>query len=184
MHLLTVVYTTGALCFKVFLCSLSSYFFILFSIVITSLGEERAGLCASRAFVLYVLFFVIFLFLLVSGVGCGLWLWHSLNFSINVFGIFAICHKQICRDFAIDSWASVSSKFREYSLVRDVCQQQISRLSGIYRWLSPASSKTKSILDMEKISRLLQTQAKPHFWTYRSPIFGFAFIYFKRICFI
>ena len=26
-----------------------------------------------------------FLFLLVSGVGCGLWLWHSLDFSINFF---------------------------------------------------------------------------------------------------
>ena len=46
-----VVYTTGASCFKVFPCSLSSCFFILFSIVITSLGEEGAGLCASRAFV-------------------------------------------------------------------------------------------------------------------------------------
>ena len=31
----------GASCFKVFLCSLSSCFFILFSIVITSLGEEE-----------------------------------------------------------------------------------------------------------------------------------------------
>ena len=44
----------GALCFKVFPCSLSSYFFISFSIVITSLGEEGAGLCASR--VLFVCF--------------------------------------------------------------------------------------------------------------------------------
>ena len=80
-----VVYTTGASCFKVFPCSLSSRFIVLFSIVIISLGEEGAGLCACRAFVLYVLFFVIFLFLLVSGVGCGLWLWHSLDFSINFF---------------------------------------------------------------------------------------------------
>ena len=66
----------GASCFKVFPCSLSSYFFISFSIVIASLGEEGAGLCASRAFVclfLHVLVSVIFLFLLVSGVGCG-WL--------------------------------------------------------------------------------------------------------------
>ena len=47
--------------------------------MITSLGEEGAGLCASRAFVclfvLYVLVFVIFLFLLVLGVAsvcdCG-----------------------------------------------------------------------------------------------------------------
>ena len=32
-------------------CSLSSRFFSPFSIVITSLGEEGAGLCASRAFI-------------------------------------------------------------------------------------------------------------------------------------
>ena len=41
----------GASCFKVFPCSLSSCFFIPFSIVITLLGEEGTGLCASRAFV-------------------------------------------------------------------------------------------------------------------------------------
>ena len=47
--------------------------------MITPLGEEEAGLCASRAivclFVLYVLVFVVFLFLLVSGLAvvcdCG-----------------------------------------------------------------------------------------------------------------
>ena len=79
----------GASCFKVLPCSLSSCFFIPFSIVNASLGEEGASLCASRAFVclfvLHVLVFVLFLFLLMSGVGCGLWLWHSLNFSINFF---------------------------------------------------------------------------------------------------
>ena len=41
----------SASCFKVVPCSLSSCFVIPFSIVITSLGEEGAGLCASRAFV-------------------------------------------------------------------------------------------------------------------------------------
>ena len=41
----------GASCFKVFPCSTSWCFVIPFSIVITSLGEEGAGLCASRAFV-------------------------------------------------------------------------------------------------------------------------------------
>ena len=38
-------------CLKVYPCSLSSCFFIVFSIVITSLGEEGGGMCASRAFV-------------------------------------------------------------------------------------------------------------------------------------
>ena len=46
-----MVYATGASCFKVFACFLSSCFFILFSIVITSLGDKGAGLCASRAVV-------------------------------------------------------------------------------------------------------------------------------------
>ena len=45
------------------------------SIVNISLAEERAGLCIFRAFVccffLHVLIFVLFLFPLVSGVGCG-----------------------------------------------------------------------------------------------------------------
>ena len=46
-------------------------FTVLFSIVITSLWEkEKAGICASRAFV--CLFYVSFLFLLVPVIGCGL----------------------------------------------------------------------------------------------------------------
>ena len=45
-------------------------FFSPFSIVITSLGEETANLSAFRTFVRFVL--VGFLFLLVSGKGCGL----------------------------------------------------------------------------------------------------------------
>ena len=36
---------------NVFPCSLLSCFSALFSIVTTSLGEERAGICVSRAFV-------------------------------------------------------------------------------------------------------------------------------------
>ena len=44
----------GASCSKVFPCSLSSCFFIPFSIVIISRGEEGGGLCASRAFVCFV----------------------------------------------------------------------------------------------------------------------------------
>ena len=42
----------GASCFKVLPCSLSSCF-IPFSIVITSLWEEGASICASRAFVCF-----------------------------------------------------------------------------------------------------------------------------------
>ena len=62
----------AASCFKVFPYSLSSCFVIPFSIVFISLGEEGAGLCASRAFVCLFCIFVIFLFLLLWGVGCSL----------------------------------------------------------------------------------------------------------------
>ena len=79
-----MVYTTGRSYFKVFPCSLSLCFSIPFSILITSLREKGAGLCASRAFVCFVrLSDFPILSLLVSGLGCGLLLWHSLNFSIN-----------------------------------------------------------------------------------------------------
>ena len=65
----------GASYFKAFPCSLSSCFFIPFSIVITSHGEEGPSLCASRAFVFFFVFFCFLrlsfchlLFLLVSDV--------------------------------------------------------------------------------------------------------------------
>ena len=47
--------------------------------------------------------FVCFLFLLVSGKGCGLWLWHSLDLSLTIFCIvvFPNCAQQRFRlDFA------------------------------------------------------------------------------------
>ena len=64
-------------CFNILKSSraLCSHFSVCFSILITSLGEEGAGLCASRTFVCLFcacMFFVLFLFLLVSMVGCGL----------------------------------------------------------------------------------------------------------------
>ena len=62
-------------------------FAIPFSNVITSLGEEGAGMCASRAFVclfvLYVSFFVFFRFSLGIGGWLQFVLWHFLDFSVN-----------------------------------------------------------------------------------------------------
>ena len=53
-------------------------------IAITSLGEERAILVLFvRLFDLCLFGFVGFLFFLVSGRGCGLWLWHSLDVSLT-----------------------------------------------------------------------------------------------------
>ena len=48
-----MVFTTGGfiLSFALSFVHMSLFFSVLFSIMITSLGEERAGLCASRAFV-------------------------------------------------------------------------------------------------------------------------------------
>ena len=85
MLLPTVAYGTdrsiAVVLFMFILCGFVLHTLVLFSIAITSLGEERASLYASRAFVClsdmhYFLSFIRFLF--VSGIGCSLWLWHSL----------------------------------------------------------------------------------------------------------
>ena len=70
-------------------CSLFSCFFfsVLCRILITRLGKREL------VNVLHVLLFVYFArvnwmsFFSPSGVGCGLWLWHSLDISINFIGI-------------------------------------------------------------------------------------------------
>ena len=41
-----------------------------------------------RLVVLRVYVFVLLLFLLVSSTGCGLWLWHTLDVSINFFALY------------------------------------------------------------------------------------------------
>ena len=75
---------------RLLLCFFQSFYF---SIVITSLGEQRANLSAFRTFVRFALQFalVCFLLLLVSGKGCGLRLWHSLDFSLTLFYYFCHC---------------------------------------------------------------------------------------------
>ena len=56
---------------------------------ITSFGEERANLSAFVCLIDLCLFgFVGFLFLLMSGQVCGLWLWHSLDFFLTFFWLF------------------------------------------------------------------------------------------------
>ena len=54
----------------------------------SSLGAQAILLilsCSCRVFVCYALLCVIFLFLLVSWVGCGLWLWYSLDVFIPLY---------------------------------------------------------------------------------------------------
>ena len=79
-----MVYSTRRFVLCLTLCYFVHVFFSPFSIAITSFGEERANLSAFRTFVRFV-GFVGFLFLLVSGKGCGLRLWHSLDFSLTFF---------------------------------------------------------------------------------------------------
>ena len=71
-----VMFCSLALCYVLFFC--------LLSIVITSLGEDRANHCAFRTFFfdLRLFGFVYFLFLLVSGKGCGWFCLFPLSFGI------------------------------------------------------------------------------------------------------
>ena len=68
-----LVYSTGRFVLCLTLCYFVLVFFSPFSIAITLLGEERANLSAfGTLFDLCLFGFVGFLFLLVSGKGCGL----------------------------------------------------------------------------------------------------------------
>ena len=66
-----MVYSARRFAVSLTLCHFVLVFFSPFSIAITSLGEERANLSAFRMFD-RLFGFVGFLFLLMSGKGCGL----------------------------------------------------------------------------------------------------------------
>ena len=68
-------------CVILFLC-----FSVLLSLRLPRLGRRELFLVLLvRLFDLYLFGFVSFLFLLVSGKGCGLCLWHSQDFSLTFF---------------------------------------------------------------------------------------------------
>ena len=72
------------------MCHFVLVFFSPFSVAVASLvgGEGGGGLILVlfvRLFGLCLFRFVGFLFLLGSGKGCGLFLWHSLDFSLTFF---------------------------------------------------------------------------------------------------
>ena len=68
-------------CVILFLC-----FSVLLVLRLPRLGKRELILVFFvRLFNLCLFGFVGFLFLLVSGKGCGLWSWHSLDFSLNYF---------------------------------------------------------------------------------------------------
>ena len=78
-----MVYSTRRFVLSFALCYFVLVFFSPFGTAITSLGEDRANLSTFVRFAL--VWFCLFLFLLVSGKGCGLWLWHSLDFLSYLF---------------------------------------------------------------------------------------------------
>ena len=71
-------------CAILFLC-----FSVLLALRLPRLGKRELILVLFVCLIELCLFgFVGFLFLLMSGKGCGLWLWHSLDFSLTFFVIF------------------------------------------------------------------------------------------------
>ena len=68
-------------CVILFLC-----FSVLLALRLPRLGKRELILVLFVRLIDLCLFrFVGFLFLLMSGKGCGLWLWHSLDFSLTLF---------------------------------------------------------------------------------------------------
>ena len=63
--------------------------FLRFSVLLVLGKRELIVVLFVRLFDLYLFGFVDFLFLFVSGKGCGLWLWHSLDFSLTLFSYVA-----------------------------------------------------------------------------------------------
>ena len=88
-----MVYSTLRFVLCLTLCYFVLGLFSTFSIAITSLGEERILVLFVRLFDLCLFGFVGFLFLLVSGKGCGLRLWHSLDFSLTFFASGIGCNE-------------------------------------------------------------------------------------------
>ena len=128
----------GVSCFKVFPCTLSSCFFITFSFLL-ALWSPRLGkrqlVCASHAFVcfvrdldfsVYLLVFILYCFLLVLGVGCVLWLWHSLDISVNVSAAWGnLC---LCRDrcsvntlIRLTCWQTIYNIFYQILKLVKIC---------------------------------------------------------------
>ena len=109
-------------CVILFLC-----FSILLVLRLPRLGKRELILVLFvRLFDLCLFGFVGFLFLLGSGKGCGLWLWHSLDFSVTFFWkkkIMSIFQEYEAFNIQIRTWNSKAvllsiTKDYIYKLVR------------------------------------------------------------------
>ena len=79
-------------CVILFLC-----FSVLLVMRLPRLGKRELILVLFvRLFDLCLFGFVGILFLLGSGKGCGLWLWHSLDFSLTFFYLLVLCTRKGC----------------------------------------------------------------------------------------
>ena len=92
-----------------FLC-----FSVLLVLRLPRLGKRELILVLFvRLFNLRLFGFVCFLFLLVSGKGCGLWLWHSLDFSLTFF--LAVFVMEILQKIAIHLSSDMKRTFASFS---------------------------------------------------------------------
>ena len=122
-------------CVILFLC-----FSVLLVLRLPRLGKRELILVLfARLFGLCLFRFVGFLFLLESGKGCGLWLWHSLDFSLTFF-----VHP--------NAWSSNCE-----NVPSDKCFNEYSNQLRIYAVLS-TSSLSANILDC-------MIQAEQSFWS-------------------
>ena len=81
-----VVYSTRRFVICLTFCHFISCFSVLLALRLPRLKKRELILVLFvRLFDLCSFVFLGFLFLLVSGKGCGLWLWHSLDFSLTFF---------------------------------------------------------------------------------------------------
>ena len=89
-----------------------------------------------RLFDLCLFGFVGFLFLLWSGKGCGLWLWHSLDFSLTFFFLTHQCY--------ISENTKKSTNYRDETTMRTRqhettekpnFSEQIRKLINPYKWI-------------------------------------------------
>ena len=84
-----VIYSMRRFVLCLTLCYLFLCFSVLLALRLPRLGKRELILALFvRLFDLRLFGFVCFLFLLESGKGCGLWLWHSLDFSLT----FLFCY--------------------------------------------------------------------------------------------
>ena len=100
-------------CVFLFMC-----FSVILALRLPRLGKRELILVLFvRLFDLYLFGFVGFLFLLVSGKGCGLWMWHSLDFSLTLFLQKDLCDQRRLRSACASAqsdqslgWSPVCSK--------------------------------------------------------------------------